>query len=142
MSHLRPTRLAYSFTGAPGRWEAAAPHDANHSYIGGPAMNGNFNPTQNLQHDDQTVDTKGWLTWDAGDQSAVITITVTQNTYSYSADPITCQVGSNSWEAPVTCQPPDKWAKGAASGSAAAVVTRQDGSTYDKPWTSPPLTLH
>jgi len=104
-------------------------------------MNGNFNLTQGLKNNDETVDTKGWLSWDTGDKSALITITVTQNGYSQAAPSITCQNGRTSWEAPVTCSPPDRWARGAASGSAAAVVTRQDGSTYERPWTSPPLTL-
>jgi hypothetical protein len=105
-------------------------------------MNGNFDPTQGLKNNDQTVDAKGWLRWDTGDKSALITITVTQNGYSYAGPSITCQNGNTSWEVPVTCPPPNRWAKGPASGSAAAVVTRQDGSTYQQPWASPPLTLN
>jgi hypothetical protein len=104
-------------------------------------MNGNFDEQQNLKNSDQTVDARGWLTWDADDESAQITITVTQDGYACPAPPITCRPSDATWRVPVTRDSPPPWSKGTATGTAAATVTRQDGTTYDVPWDSPPLTL-
>jgi hypothetical protein len=104
-------------------------------------MNGNFDERQNLKDNDQTVDARGWLTWDPDDKSAEITITVSQNGTECPAPPITCTPSDSTWRVPVTRAAPPPWSKGAASGTATAKVTRQDGSTYDVPWNSPPLTL-
>src|SRR3954452_17140799 len=104
-------------------------------------MNGNFDPTQNLKNNDQTVDTRGWLSWDATDASAQITISVTQNGYTCPGQPITCTPHDTTWRVELS-RAPAQWQKGGASGTAAATVTRRDGSTYNAPWTSPPLTLN
>jgi hypothetical protein len=105
-------------------------------------MNGNFDPTQNLRNSDQTVDARGWLSWDATDASAEITISVVQNGYTCpAAQPITCTPRDSTWRVDVT-RPAPPWQRGGAAGTAAATVTRRDGSTYDVPWDSPPLTLH
>jgi hypothetical protein len=105
-------------------------------------MNGNFDERQRLQDGDQTVDARGWLTWDPDDASAQITITVIQDGYECPGPPITCAPPSETWRVPVTRPAPPPWRRGTASGRAEAVVTKQDGSTQDVPWSSPPLTLH
>jgi len=105
-------------------------------------MNGNFDPEQNLKNHDQTVDVRGWLEWDDDDASAVITITVTQDGYDCPAPPMTCLAPDDKWRVDVTRGAPPAWSKGAASGTASAVVTRDDGTTYPVEWDSPPLTLH
>jgi hypothetical protein len=104
-------------------------------------MNGNFDERQNLKNSDQTVDTRGWLTWDADDVSAEITITVIQDGYECVGPPISCSPPEEKWRVDVTRHEPPPWARGAASGRASAVVKKQDGRTEDQPWDSPPLTL-
>jgi hypothetical protein len=105
-------------------------------------MWGNFDERQNLKHSDETVDTRGWLQWDADDQSAVMTITVTQDGYECTGPPIACSPNDDTWKVDVTRAAPPPWSRGAASGTAAGVVTKNDGTTYDVNWDSPPLTLH
>jgi hypothetical protein len=104
-------------------------------------MNGNFDPTQGLKNGDQTVDARGWLTWDPTDQSAEITISVTQNGYTCPAPPITCTRDDTQWRVDVT-RPAPPWQRGTASGGATGTVTRKDGTTYPVPeWTAPSITL-
>jgi hypothetical protein len=110
-------------------------------------MNGNFDTRQGLKHSDMTVDARGWLTWDQDDDFAEITITVTQDGYECDGQPMRCRPKSKNpgdretWEVDVTRPGPPRWRKGPASGHAAAVVTKTDGTKYDAPWWSPPLTL-
>ena len=104
-------------------------------------MWGNFNEEQNLKDSDETVDTRGWLRWDADDASAELTITVTQDGYDCVGPPITCRPSDDKWRVEVTRPAPPPWSKGGASGRAAGVVTKNDGSTYDVNWDSPPLRL-
>jgi hypothetical protein len=105
-------------------------------------MWGNFNEKQNLKNGDMTVDTRGWLEWEEGDESAELTITVTQIGDGCPGPPITCRPGHDKWKVDVTRPAAPPWNKRAASGTAAGVVTRTDGSTYEVNWDSPPLTLH
>jgi hypothetical protein len=106
-------------------------------------MNGNFDERQGLKHDDRTVDTRGWLEWDADDLSAEITITLRQGDDCEAHAPaFTCQPPSDTWQVDVTRGSEPWWTRGSASGTAKAVVRKQDGSTEQVDWDSPPLTLH
>ena len=106
-------------------------------------MNGNFDPTQGLKNNDQTVDARGWLEWAPDDESAEITITVSQNGYICPGPPITCTAPGKAWQVDVTRDAPPPWQRGDASGSAAGTVTRRDGTIYDvPPWTAPNIRLH
>ncbi len=104
-------------------------------------MNGNFDERQGLKDSDETVDARGWLEWDDDDDFAEITITVIQDGYECDGPPITCRPNSDTWRVDVTRPAPPPWSKGPASGRAAAVVTKKDGTTQDVPWDSPPLML-
>jgi len=110
-------------------------------------MNGNFDTRQGLKDSDMTVDARGWLKWDQDDAFADITITVTQDGYECDGPQMRCRPKGNkpgvreTWEVDVTRPAPPRWRKGPASGRAAAVVTRTDGTQYPRPWWSPPLTL-
>jgi len=104
-------------------------------------MNGNFDRRQNLKDGDRTVDARGWLEWDDDDDFADITITVIQDGDECSGPTIRCEPPSEEWRVEVT-RPDPPWSRGPASGRAAAVVTKKDGTTQDDPWDSPPLTLH
>ena len=105
-------------------------------------MWGNFNPTQNLKDGDKTVDTRGWLVWEPGDASADLTITVSQDGYDCTG-PVTCSPPptNGTWKVDVKRPDGSKWAKSAATGTASAVVKRDDGSIYSVAWNSPPLSL-
>lgn len=110
-------------------------------------MNGNFDTDQGLKGSGMTVDARGWLTWEQGDAFADITITVTQDGYACAGPQMRCRPEGNTpgvretWKVDVTRPAPPRWRKGSASGHAAAVVTKTDGTTYNAPWWSPPLTL-
>jgi hypothetical protein len=109
-------------------------------------MNGNFDTHQGLKNSDWTVDAHGWLTWDQDDDFADITITVTQDGYDCNGPQMRCRPKSKpgvreTWDVDVTRPAPPRWRKGPASGRASAVVTKKDGTTYSRPWWSPPLTL-
>jgi hypothetical protein len=108
----------------------------------GAEMNGNFDPRQNLKDHGRTVDARGWLSWDVDDDFAEITITVIQDGYECSGPTVRCEPPSEEWRVEVTRAAPPPWSRGPASGRAAAVVTKTDGTTQDNPWDSPPLTLH
>jgi|1186.fasta_scaffold01092_2 hypothetical protein len=106
-------------------------------------MNGNFDERQGLKHNDRTVDAQGWIEWAADDVSAAITITLRQDDDCEAQAPgFISEPPSNTWQVDVTRGSQPWWKRGAASGSASAVVTKQDGSTEQVDWDSPPLTLH
>lgn len=105
-------------------------------------MWGNFDEKQHLKDHDETVDTRGWLQWDPDDVSAELTITVTQGDYDCVGPPVTCLPTEDKWRVELTRPAPPPWSKGAASGTAAGVVTKTDGSTYTIDWDSPPLNLN
>ena len=103
-------------------------------------MNGNFDATQKLKNSDQTVDARGWLSWDPTDASAQLTISVSQNGYTCPGPPITCTPDDDTWRVELS-RAPTKWQKGGATGAAGATVTRRDGTTYNAPWDAPSITL-
>jgi hypothetical protein len=105
-------------------------------------MNGNFDERQRLKDDDQTVDARGWLTWDDDDDFAEITITIIQDGDECAGPTIRCEPPSDKWRVEVTRPEPPPWNRGDASGRADAVVTKKNGTTQDDPWDSPPLELH
>jgi len=109
-------------------------------------MNGNFDKQQNLKNGDWTVDARGWLIWDQDDDFAEITITVTQDRYDCDGPKMTCRPKGKpgvreTWDVEVTRPASPRWRKGQGSGRATAIVTKTDGTTYNAPWWSPPLTL-
>jgi hypothetical protein len=105
-------------------------------------MNGNFNPMLNLKGSG-TVDARGWLIWDADDESAKITVTVTQNGTTGTAKEFTCTPKDDTWKVDVTAS--GKYAYGSANGKAEAIVTKKPSSgpayAYEYYWESPPLQL-
>jgi hypothetical protein len=105
-------------------------------------MNGNFDRRQGLKQDDRTVDARGWLEWDDDDVSAEITITIRQGDGCEAQAPFISEPPSDTWQVDVTRGSEPWWTRGPASGTASAVVTKQDGSTENVDWESPPLTLH
>ena len=110
-------------------------------------MHGNFNPMLNLKGNDN-VDARGWLIWDDDDESAEITVKISQNGVTHTADPITRvnhthpRDPEDTWKVDVPANG-TPFLLGSASGSAKAVVTTKSGApkTYDYYWASPPLTL-
>jgi hypothetical protein len=111
-------------------------------------MNGNFNHVLNLKGNNE-VDARGWLIWDPDDESAEITVTVTQNG-SEGTEVITCtrkhddDDPNDTWKAPVSADNGGKFVYGSANGEAEAIVTKRRGTgdPYEYYWVAtPPVQL-
>jgi hypothetical protein len=99
-------------------------------------MNGNFTRI-NLQDGGRRLMVEGWLVWDAGDNGATLTITVTQGSLTVTADPVQVAVGDDKWEAPIDLNG-TQFVKGTAAGIAGATVQSDSGSSSQS-WSSSPL---
>jgi hypothetical protein len=100
-------------------------------------MNGNFIRV-NRQGADK-IKVEGWLTWDAGDEAADLTITVTQNAVTASGSGH-FTADDDTWDIEIELNG-NTFSRGTASGLAGAVVTTTHGSTSQN-WLSLPIPVN
>jgi hypothetical protein len=100
-------------------------------------MRSNIDTHLDLRHSGSTVSAHGPISdWEADELSAAITITITQNGVSATGTKSYAKPSSR-WDMSLVASNGGEFDDGAASGTAAAIVTLNGGGTENYDWSNP-----